>query len=221
MATTERKLRKDAERNRRRILDAARELFAERGLDVTLNEIAHHAGVGVGTVYRRFPDRDELLEGLFEERIDQVAELLDRALADPDPRHGLTGFLEGSLELQARDRGIQQLILGAAGAFKRIAKARERLQPVGAQLLQRARDAGELRADLEPQDLAMLQLMLGSVIDLTHDLDPDVWRRYLAIVLQGLRAHPGPPEPLPFPPLPFEQQDAAMAAAHSPRAPRR
>src|SRR5579875_1512745 len=77
-------LRKDAERNRRRILDAARELFAERGLGVTLNDVAHHAGVGVGTVYRRFPDKTVLIESLFEERLEEIAERLRTAVADPD-----------------------------------------------------------------------------------------------------------------------------------------
>ena len=215
MATTERPLRKDAERNRRRILDAARELFEQRGQSVTLNDIAHHAGVGVGTVYRRFPDKDELIAGLFAQRIDQLAELLDEAAADPDPWHGLTRYLEGSIELGAEDRGLQQLMLGAAGSYERVARARERLQPVGAKLIERARASGQLRADLEPEDVAILHLMLSSVIDLTNRVEPELWRRYFAIVLQGLRAHPGAPEPLPVAPLPAEQLDAVMV--ESPR----
>ena len=81
MATSERPLRRDAERNRQRILDAARELFTERGLAVTLNDIAHHAGVGVGTVYRRFPDRVQLIEALFEQRLEQIRELAEAARA--------------------------------------------------------------------------------------------------------------------------------------------
>src|SRR4051794_24263967 len=98
MATTDRPLRKDAERNRQRILDAARELFQQHGSSVTLNDIAHHAGVGVGTVYRRFPDKDELIASLFEQRIDQIAELLEAAAADPEPWHGLAMYLGGSIE---------------------------------------------------------------------------------------------------------------------------
>jgi AcrR family transcriptional regulator len=221
MATSERRLRKDAERNRRRILEAAQELFAERGQAVTLNEIARHAGVGVGTVYRRFPDKDELIEGLFEQRIDRLAEILDGALANPDPWRGFVDFFEASLEEQAADRGLQQLMLGAAGAYERIAKARERLQPLVTRLVERARDAGQLRADFEAPDIAIVQIMLGSVVDLTYALEPELWRRYSAIVLQGLRARPELPAPLEVPALPFEQFEAAMVEAHTPRARRR
>jgi AcrR family transcriptional regulator len=81
--TRDRPLRKDAERNRRRILDAARELFAERGLGVTLNDIAHHAGVGVGTVYRRFPDKSRLIEELFEQQIGELVALMERLWRTP------------------------------------------------------------------------------------------------------------------------------------------
>jgi AcrR family transcriptional regulator len=221
MATSERRLRKDAERNRQRILDAAQELFAERGQAVTLNEIARHAGVGVGTVYRRFPDKDELVEGLFEQRIDRLAEILDRALANPDPWRGFVEFFEASLEEQAADRGLKQLMLGAAGAYKRIARARERLQPMVTRLVERARDAGQLRADFEPTDIAILQIMVGSVVDLTYELEPELWRRYFAILLQGLRARPEPPAPSAVAALPFEQFEAVMVDGHNPRARRR
>src|SRR3954449_11052411 len=92
-------LRKDAERNRQRIVDAATELFAERGLAVTLNDIAHHADVGVGTVYRRFPDKDLLIDALFEERVQEMLDLAEESLACEDAWQGLVSFLEGSLEL--------------------------------------------------------------------------------------------------------------------------
>src|ERR1700735_4466243 len=108
----DRPLRKDAERNRLRILDAARELFAQRGLGVTLNDIAHHAGVGVGTVYRRFPDKNRLIDDLFEQRLQELVGFVETAAADPDPWRGITVFLEQALELQASDRGLMELITG-------------------------------------------------------------------------------------------------------------
>jgi AcrR family transcriptional regulator len=219
MALTERErpLRKDAERNRQRILDAARELFAERGLGVTLNDIAHHAGVGVGTVYRRFPDKAELIDGLFEQRVEELAAIMEEALTDPDPWRGLTGFLERLLTLQACDRGFKDLLLGTPDGLERVARIRARMFPLGAALIQRARDAGQLRPDIEATDIPMLQLMVSVVIDCARDYDPELWRRYFAIVLQGLRADPGPPPPLDVAPLPLEGVDQVMSAWKPPR----
>src|SRR6266540_593039 len=176
MATSERPLRRDAERNRQRILDAARELFTERGLAVSLNDIAHHAGVGVGTVYRRFPDRVQLIEALFEQRLEQIRELLEAALADPDPWQAFIRFHEQGLELQAADRGLRELLLGAPGAPERLTKLSDQLRPLLAELVERARAAGELRADFEPEDLRVIHLMLSAVIDAGHDIAPELWR---------------------------------------------
>src|SRR5437667_9910090 len=117
MAVGERPLRRDAERNRQRILEAARELFADRGLSVTLNDIAHHAGVGVGTVYRRFPDKALLVEHLFEQRLEEIVGLMETAAADPDPWRGMTGFLEHALELQSPDFALKDLVLSSPAGF--------------------------------------------------------------------------------------------------------
>jgi AcrR family transcriptional regulator len=205
-------MRKDAVRNRQRILTAARELFAERGLATSLNDIAHHAGVGVATVYRHFPDREQLIQSLFEERIDQVETLLHRALEDPDPWRGLISFLERSIELQAANRGLQQLLLGATGGLERIAKARARLEPLELEVVRRAHDARLLRADVGSQDLRILQLMLAPVIDLSGNVAPELWRRYLALFLEALRTTPQPAAPLPAAPPPLEQVDDMMVA---------
>src|ERR1700716_3313129 len=135
MSTIERPLRKDAERNRQRILDAARELFTQRGLGVTLNDIAHFAGCGVGTVYRRFPDKEQLIDALFEERVGELLARAEAALTNPDPWDGLVGFLEYGLELQARDRGLKELLLSTDKGRARVASVRERLVPMVAQLI--------------------------------------------------------------------------------------
>jgi AcrR family transcriptional regulator len=217
MPVRERPLRRDAERNRQRILEAGRELFAERGLSVTLNDIAHHAGVGVGTVYRRFPDKAQLIDGLFEQRLEEFVELMKAALDDPDPWQGFAGFLEQALELQAGDRGLRELVLGASGGRERVARLRAQLYPLGVRLVERAREAGQLRADCETQDTAILQLMLGLVIDAAHDVSPELWRRYLGIILQGLRASPGPPAPLAPPALTEERLDEVLVASWNAR----
>jgi AcrR family transcriptional regulator len=196
MSITDRPLRKDAELNRRKILDAAAELFAERGLGATLNDVAHQAGVGVGTVYRRFPDKAQLIDELFEERLAEIHALIGVAIEDPDPWHGLTSFLEGALEIQARDRAVKELLFNTPGGVERVAKMREKMFPLATVLVARAQESGQLRPDAAAQDVPMLQLMIGTIIDLSRDFEPDLWRRFLAIVLQGLRADPGPPEPL-------------------------
>jgi AcrR family transcriptional regulator len=206
-ATVERPLRKDAERNRRRILDAAAELFAERGLGVTLNDIAHHADVGVGTVYRRFPDKDVLIDALFEERVEEMHVLAEAALEDPDPWHGLESFLERGLELQARDKGLKQLLLGTPQGCARVGGVRERMLPIVTAIVARARDAGQLRADIEPEDFAVTQWMLGTVVDYARDISPDLWRRYLGLLLRAMRAEPSAPDPLPLPALTRAQLD--------------
>jgi AcrR family transcriptional regulator len=196
MATVERPLRKDAERNRRRILDAAAELFTERGLGVTLNDIAHHADVGVGTVYRRFPDKELLIDALFEERVEEILALAEEALANPDPWDGLAGFLERGLELQARDKGLKQLLLGTPQGCARVGGVRDRMFPLVTALVERAREAGVLRPDIEATDLPVIQWMVGAVVDHGRDVQPELWRRYLALVLRGMRAEPELAAPL-------------------------
>jgi AcrR family transcriptional regulator len=213
----EKPLRRDAERNRLRILAAARELFADRGLGVTLNDIAHHAGVGVGTVYRRFPDKSQLIEELFEQRLEDLVALMDAAVADPDPWHGLTTFLERALELQASDSAFQDLVLNSPAGFDRVARIRSRLLPLALDLVARAHETGQLRAGIEATDLPLIQLMLSTVIDGAREADPELWRRYLQIVIQGLRADPGPPGPLRVGPLSPDSVDRVMATAKLPR----
>jgi AcrR family transcriptional regulator len=213
----DRPLRKDAERNRERILQAARELFAQRGLGVTLNDVAHHAGVGVGTVYRRFPERAALLEALFDQQIDRVASIAEGAVADADPWRGLAGFLEQAAELQAADRGFWQLMLGAPEAPERVRRMRERMIPLATEMMQRAHASGQLREGIAPADIPMIQLMLGTVIDSARGVEPELWRRYLAILLEGLRAEPDPHQALPVPPLATDKLPDVMASWQPPR----
>src|SRR5215217_9500789 len=113
-------LRKDAARNRQRLLDAASELFATRGLGVTLNDVAHHAGVGVGTAYRRFANKEEVIDALFEEGLRAVADVANEALASPDAWAGLVLFLERSLHMQFGDRGLNQIMNNTALGRDRI-----------------------------------------------------------------------------------------------------
>jgi AcrR family transcriptional regulator len=206
------RLRRDAERNRERIVAAAADAFAEGGLAVTMDEIARRAGVGVGTVYRRFPDKELLIEALFEQRIDELVKLAEAARDEPDPFAGLARFFETFLAVQAADRGLKQVVLGTRRGAGRVARARDRIGPVVDELVARAHAAGALRADVAPSDLALIQFMLAALVDYTHEVEPQAWRRMLALVLDGLRPRRDGATPLPRAPLDAAQLDRAMAA---------
>lgn len=212
----ERPLRRDAERNRQRILTAAADAFAEGGLAVTMDEVARRAGVGVGTVYRRFPDKELLVEALFEQRIDELVALAQAARDDPDPFAGLVRFFETFLAVQAADRGLKDVVLGSARGAGRAARARDRIGPIVDELLARACAAGDVRPDVAASDLALIHFMLGAVIDFTHDVAPEAWRRVLALVLDGLRPRRDAPTPLPAPPLGERELERAMDAWRNP-----
>jgi AcrR family transcriptional regulator len=203
-------LRRDAERNRQRILEAARRGFAERGLGITLDEIARLAGVGVGTVYRRFPNKELLIDALFEERIGEVVMLARAAAAEDDAWRGLARFLEGAVDLLASDRGLRELVLGSTYGADRIVHARSRIKPQVDELVVRAQAQGKLRPDVGATDVPLLLMMLDKVVDTTRDVDPLSWRRALAIVLDGLAA-PGT-TPLPGAPLEVPELERAIRA---------
>lgn len=188
-------LRRDAELNRRRLMIAAREVFRDRGLAATLDDVARHAGLGVGTAYRHFANKEELVDAVFEDMIDQVEASAREAAADPDPWHGLAYSLEKVCELQAHDRGLREVMLGTGKAAQRHALVARRIKPLVDPLIARAKEQGALRPDVEQLDLPMIQLMVAAVTDRTGE--PDLWRRYLRLLLDGMRTRPDGSEPLP------------------------
>lgn len=208
---TPKPLRADAERNRRRILDAAREVFAARGLDASLDEVAAHAGVGVGTVYRRFADKGELIDALFEDRVAEVATAARQALEVDDPWEAFTTFMTRVCEQQAADRGFKEALLGRDRGCERVNRARDTIAPIAAKLLERAQAGGRVRGDLAPFDVPLMHFMVGFVADATRDVAPDYWRRTLGIVLDGIATGREGPTPLEAPPLDGEQFAAAVA----------
>jgi AcrR family transcriptional regulator len=211
MATiSERPLRRDAERNRQRILDTAGGLFAERGLGVSLDEIARHAGVGVGTVYRRFPDKEQLIDALFEDRLGEILAAATDSAEMSDPWEALAHFLERSMELQVKDRGLKELLLGTTTAHARIEQGREQIRPIVTALLSRAQLAGVVRKDINVPDLMLLQHAIGESADYTRDVAPEAWRRLLSIALDGLRPDRRRPSSMPAPPLSEEQVVCSM-----------
>jgi AcrR family transcriptional regulator len=205
-------LRRDAERNRQKILAAAAVVFAARGLEVTLDDIAREAGVGVGTVYRRFTNREALIDALFETKIGEIVALAEQAAALEDPWEGLRAWIDAIASLQGRDRGLKAVLLSTVEGRERTDAARDRIIPIVEGLVARAKASGELRDDVELTDFPLLELMLGSVAERLKQTDPERWRRYLTIVLDGLRTRRDGPTPLPSPPLRQDELEALMRA---------
>lgn len=207
---TARPLRKDAERNRLLILDSARTVFAQRGLEASLDEVAREAGLGVGTVYRRFPNRDALIDALFADGMDAISRIVDEAAAMPRAWDGLRHFMYSALEMQARDKGLRDVMFSHRAPEQEHEVMRARLKPPLDALVQRAQREGDLRADLTSTDIAVLELAALGVAEFTAVAAPDAWRRHLAIMLDGMRARPGGDEPLDEPALDDDQLDTCM-----------
>jgi AcrR family transcriptional regulator len=198
-AAGERPLRRDAERNRQRILVAAAEVFTERGLDATLDEVARAAGVGIGTVYRRFPDKEALVAALFRERIDNLVTVAEEACAAPDPWQAVVSYLEYATAAMAGDIGLRQLMMFGTYDRDQVCYAGDRMRPVITKLVARAQASGDLRRDFAATDVKMIAFMLASLAEYAAAVTPEVWRRYLAMLIDGLRPSRGDASPLPVP----------------------
>jgi AcrR family transcriptional regulator len=214
-----RPLRRDAERSRRRLIDAAREVFAQRGLDVTLDDIARHAGLGIGTAYRHFPDKEALIDIVFELRADEIVAIAERAAARPDSWDALAGFMEEINTFMAGDRGLRDVLFSSSRGAESAARTRRRLAPAVDALLRRAKDDGHLRPDAERADLLLADVMVDAARTFTAPVAPEQWRRCLALVLDGLRARRDGPTPLPQPPLDEATANRAMTRPPRPRPP--
>jgi AcrR family transcriptional regulator len=208
----ERPLRKDAERNRKRILQAAAAVFSERGLDASLDDVARRAGVGVGTVYRRFPDKETLVAELFQDRVDDLVAVAEEACAADDPWTGLVAFLEHTAATMSGDLGLRQMMLFATYGTDRVAYARERMRPVVARLVARAQEAGQLRADFSATDVPMIAFMLSKATEYAAPARPGLWQRYLALLIDSLRPARDGVTPLRPPALTPDEMEQVMRA---------
>lgn len=202
-------VRKDAALNRARLLEAAREVFAERGLEATLDDVAKRAGVGTGTAYRHFANKQELATEILAEASNLIVAEAQAALESDDAWEALVGFFEGAVQRMSGDRGLHQTLLQQRGDG---AASHVRASVIDAveQLFLRAQADGVIRPDAAPSDLAPILGMMGVAFDMSTPASPDLWRRYLQLWLDGLRAH-GLPE-LVTPALPIEDVGAAIAA---------
>ena len=166
-----------------------------------MEEIAPRAGVGMGTLYRRFPTKDALVDAVFEEHLDRIAAAAEQALEAADAWEGLLGYLTHVVALQAADRGLSEIVGAHLRTEQLVGRARTRLRPLVEELIERAQAAGDLRPDVVYEDVSVLLWTTGRVVDATRDIAPEFWQRYLAL---ARRRAPG------------GERDAAAAAAADP-----
>jgi AcrR family transcriptional regulator len=204
-------LRSDARRNRERLVGSARELFARKGVEVPVEEITRHAGLGMGTLYRHFPTKEELIDAVLEESFADLVAAAEQAALEDDAWAAFTGFLERALALHAGNRGLKDMLATSARGRRRAEAMRSRMRPLLRRLIERAQEQGALRPDFTPEDLPVVFWTAGRVIETTAAVAPDYWRRYLALLLDGLRAEAA--TPLPRPPLTRAQLARATGRA--------
>jgi AcrR family transcriptional regulator len=188
VVTAEKTLRSDARRNLELILQAAGEAFAEHGLEVGVADIARRAGVGSATIFRRFPTKDDLVAAVFEARLHEIVGIA-RSVAEQEPgMDALRSFFEQAIEFQIRDKGFLENVGKRAFADDpRFAAATEEIFTQLDRIVAGAKAAGELREDVQTADLPVLLQAVCSGALLTTGGDEKLYRRYLEIILDGLR----------------------------------
>jgi AcrR family transcriptional regulator len=191
-------LRADAARNREAIVEAARAMFAEHGLDAPLEEIARRAGTGSATLYRRFPTREDLVAAVFAERMTEHVAAVEAGLSDADPWRGFASYVTSVAAMQARDRGIADLVTMELSTAPEIEQLRARAFDGLVRLVERAREAGVLRADFATQDVVLLLMANAGLLERAHGIAPEASARLAHLLLDGFRADgasAGPPAP--------------------------
>jgi AcrR family transcriptional regulator len=212
-----RRLRQDARDNRERIITAARQLFAQRGLDAPLDEIARQAGVSIGTVYNRFRRRGDLIDAALIQAVAKSVQLAEDALAASDPWEALVDHLTAIAEMQATDRGFGEICIHTLDPATAVERAKARGHQLVLELMKRAQRAGVLRDDIDMTDLGLMVWAVVSATDGVRDQAPDAWRRHLALLLDGMRATAA--TPLPGRPLTPGTVTEAMKLSQPPRQP--
>lgn len=179
--------RADARRNHDKVLTAARAQFAEHGLETSMEAIARDAGVGVGTIYRHFPTKEDLLQALADDRFEGLAAAARAALEVEDPWEAFAGFMTHSAQVMANDRALSEAMDQLPGLCSSAAARVDMLGHVGA-VIARAQHSGDLRPDVVAEDVPALICGLGSAIRSEVERPTMSWERYLEIILAGLRS---------------------------------
>jgi AcrR family transcriptional regulator len=196
-ATIERVLRADARRNRAAVIKAARKLFADEGLDAQMPDVAKAAKVGVGTVYRHFPTKDDLIAALAMDRFERLAEKAREGIEHEDPWQGLCDFIRFAAQIQADDRGLCEVMGSRPEVMDGSARA-VGLDKLADSLVKRAQRSGDLRKDLQWQDIPLIACGLGRVTQAEMGPGTGRWPRLVEIILDGLRAPGGSKLPRPI-----------------------
>jgi AcrR family transcriptional regulator len=187
MSTDQRTLRADARRNRERVMSAGRELFARDGPEAQMDEIAAHAGVGIGTVYRHFPTKEALLTEMVRVRFQEFAAIATLAEDTVDPREALETVMRRSAEAVEGDVGFQLAMMGSNQLeWEGIEEQKAVLAAVLTRIIRRAVSAGVVRDGFTFEDFGMM--MCGITSTMYYKPGGADWRRHLAIILDGVRA---------------------------------
>lgn len=203
-------LRRDAEENRKKILQSARKLFADRGLSVTLDDIAKDCHVGVGTVYRRFANKECLVEALFESVFKEIVSIAEHSLEIENSWDGFTFLLGGLLKLESEDKGLRQVVLGSGFGGERILQEKAKIIPLIRESVERAQHDGYLRSDFRPQDVPVIVAMIGNSEEFCRKVAPGIWERYFTFLLDGLTNSRSRTSPLPIDALDDNEMTEAM-----------
>jgi len=187
LAGVDRALRADARRNREAVTGAAKKLFADQGLDAQMPDVAKAAKVGVGTVYRHFPTKDDLIAALVAERFERLAQKAREDLEMTDAWEGICDFIRFAAQIQADDRGLCE-VMGSRPEVMEAAATAAGLPELCEQLVKRAQRTGELRRDLVWEDIPMIACGLGRITQATAGPAAGRWPRFVEIILDGLRA---------------------------------
>ena len=209
------RLRRDAQANREALLAAAQARFAADGLDASLVQVAKDAGLAIGTLYRHFPARLDLIQALFAEKLQRWLQAAERADAMDDAWQGFVAFIEAMCQLQADDQGFNDLLSMRLPEAAGLGASQDRIGEIAARIVGRAQGQGSLRPDLTSEDLAFVIWSQSRINQATRQVAPHAWRRHLYLLLDGFRAEGA--HLLPEPPMTSEQAYQAMVGLNGAR----
>jgi AcrR family transcriptional regulator len=206
--------RSDAQRNRQSILKAAFEVFSELGVDAQMVDVANAAGLGVGTVYRNFESKEVLVNALLLDRLTGAAHVAGKAAEEPDAWNALRELMNGITVRQLENRVLSQFLGGRIAGSPELQKQRDHVYGIIDGIVLRAKDAGQLREDVNISDIRMIMTSIANLSASDSPVAQHLVRRHIGILLDGLR--PVQPSALPSPPVGLEQSEEVFNYSSAP-----